>query len=181
MKNLFKILFASSFILFSQNAISQTVTIAQLMDKINCENYDCFDQFIKQNGFCFDEKFTKNPKGIFNRYSTCDYYYFQEEKDRTIKTKNHCSFGILYTKCRSVSIGTSSIDYFKSLIQQLEPFGFDISQIDTNAKKQRLKIRNPKKAGIIVEIFIYEMTKEGIGTWPMYQIVIEEEPYFKKE
>lgn len=153
---------------------SQKLLFKDIENYLNCSKTDCFTNSIESHGFCYDQE----KKDSFETYTSCEFFYFKDIGDKTIKTKNYVSFGtknfyclgkIFYCVC--LTVVTSSQEYYQELLNQLLSEGFkEISS--TSALRKFYK--SPKHAGIELEIVIEDKIVADVGNYPVYNI------YFKK-
>ena len=153
---------------------SQKLHFTDVENYLNCSQTDCFTNSIESYGFCYD----KSQSNTFETYGSCEFFYFKNSGDKTIKTKNYVSFGIntVYNvgeliKCICLTVVTSSKEYYEELFSQLLSEGFE-EIAGTSAFRKLYK--SLKHDGIELEIVVEEKTVTGIGNYPVYEI------YFKK-
>ncbi|WP_337043097.1 hypothetical protein [Emticicia sp. 17c] len=113
-------------LLISNSLFCQTLAIKDLIKKMTCEKFECFNDFVINKGFSFSksERFSLSKKNSGIYYSYISDSNFTATKNKGVTTRNTVTIYFLDDGTTRISFSTSVSKYYQTFLNEIKSLNY---------------------------------------------------------
>ncbi len=150
-------------------AISQVLSADEMLEKLNCTDFQCFNGFIVSKGFTYNSS-QKDKMWSWYLFETDN---FVNQATETTRTKNIAGIGFVDSSSTFVSFATANKAYYLELLKQFKAKGFVYEKADnSNGVVEQYKSQTDPNISLVIS---YNRRTQHKDSWTEYDFKLTKE------